>query len=90
MSKNLSLKLQDEIFEETEHVLRKVKRPRNAYINEAIHFYNKPFFNKDALFKKNISLKKKCPSPKPSITIEPYRIPLPVMIASEKSIGKKW
>ncbi len=41
MSKNLSLKLQDEIFEETEHVLRKVKRPRNAYINEAIHFYNK-------------------------------------------------
>lgn len=41
MSKNLSLKLQDEIFEETEQVLRKVKRPRNAYINEAIHFYNK-------------------------------------------------
>jgi hypothetical protein len=41
MSKNLSLKLQDEIFEETERVLRKIKRPRNAYINEAIHFYNK-------------------------------------------------
>lgn len=41
MSKNLSLKLQDEIFAETEKVLRKVKRPRNAYINEAIHFYNK-------------------------------------------------
>lgn len=41
MSKNLSLKLQDEIFEETEQVLRKVKQPRNAYINQAIHFYNK-------------------------------------------------
>jgi hypothetical protein len=41
MSKNLSLKLQDEIFEETERVLRNVKQPRNAYINEAIHFYNK-------------------------------------------------
>lgn len=41
MSKNLSLKLQDEIFEETEHVLKKVRRSRNAYINEAIHFYNK-------------------------------------------------
>ncbi len=41
MSKNLSLKLQDTIFEETEQVLRKVRRPRNAYINEAIHFYNK-------------------------------------------------
>jgi predicted transcriptional regulator len=41
MSKSLSLKVQDEIFEETERVLKKVKRPRNAYINEAIHFYNK-------------------------------------------------
>ncbi len=41
MSKNLSLKLQDAIFEETEKVLKKVKLPRNAYINEAIHFYNK-------------------------------------------------
>jgi len=41
MSKNLSLKLQNEIFEETERVLKRVKRPRNAYINEAIHFYNK-------------------------------------------------
>jgi hypothetical protein len=41
MSKNLSLKLQDEIFEETERVLKKVRRPRNAYINEALDFYNK-------------------------------------------------
>jgi len=41
MSKNVSLKLQDNIFEETEQMLQKVKRPRNAYINEAIHFYNK-------------------------------------------------
>jgi len=41
MSKSLSLKLQEEIFEETERVLKKVNRPRNAYINEAIHFYNK-------------------------------------------------
>jgi predicted transcriptional regulator len=46
MSKNLSLKLQDEIFEETERVLRKVRRPRNAYINEAVHFYNKLFVRK--------------------------------------------
>jgi len=41
MSKNLSLKLQDEISKETEQVLKKVKRPRNAYINEAVHFYNR-------------------------------------------------
>jgi len=43
MSKILSLKLKDEIFEETEGILKKAKRPRNAYINEAIHFYNKLF-----------------------------------------------
>lgn len=41
MSKNLSLKLQDGIFKETEQVLKKVKRSRNAYINEAVHFYNR-------------------------------------------------
>jgi predicted transcriptional regulator len=46
MSKNLSLKLKDEIFEETERVLKKIKRPRNAYINEAIHFYNRLFTRK--------------------------------------------
>jgi len=46
MSRNLSLKLKDEIFEETERVLKKVKRPRNAYINEAIHFYNRLFTRK--------------------------------------------
>ncbi len=43
MSKSLSLKLQDEIFEETEQVLSKIGRPRNAYINEAVHFYNRLF-----------------------------------------------
>jgi hypothetical protein len=43
MSKNLSVKLRDEIYEETEEVLGKINRPRNAYINEAVHFYNKLF-----------------------------------------------
>ncbi len=41
MSKALSLKLKDEVFEEVEKILQKNRRPRNAYINEAIHFYNK-------------------------------------------------
>ncbi len=61
MSKNLSLKLRDEIFEETERVLRKVKRPRNAYINEAIHFYNKLFARrilKDQLLKESAMVAK--------------------------------
>ena len=46
MSKILSLKLKDEIFEETEGILKKAKRPRNAYINDAIHFYNRLFTRK--------------------------------------------
>jgi hypothetical protein len=46
MSKMLSLKLRDEIFEETETILRKARRPRNAYINDAILFYNRLFTRK--------------------------------------------
>ena len=39
--KNISLKLEDAIFRETEEILVRVKKPRNRYINEAIEFYNK-------------------------------------------------
>lgn len=41
MSKNLSLKLRDEIFLEVEEILRQSRKPRNAYFNEAINLYNK-------------------------------------------------
>jgi hypothetical protein len=41
MSKALTLKLRDEIFSETEEILKKSKHPRNAYINEAVNLYNK-------------------------------------------------
>jgi hypothetical protein len=39
--KTLSLKLDDLVFEETEKVLEKLKKPRNRYINEALRFYNR-------------------------------------------------
>ena len=39
--KTLSLKLDDNIFNETEKVLTKVKKSRNRYINEAIEYYNR-------------------------------------------------
>lgn len=39
--KNLSLKLEDDIFQETEHIISKVKKNRNRYINEAVEFYNR-------------------------------------------------
>ena len=39
--KNLSLKLDDEIFLETEKVVEKLGTTRNRYINEALAIYNK-------------------------------------------------
>jgi hypothetical protein len=38
--KNLSLKMDDKIFLETEDILSKVRKNRNRYINEAVEFYN--------------------------------------------------
>ena len=39
--KTVSLKIDDSIFNETEKILARTKKPRNRYINEAIEFYNK-------------------------------------------------
>jgi predicted transcriptional regulator len=39
--KTLSLKLDDNIFNETENILTKVKKSRNRYINEAVDYYNR-------------------------------------------------
>jgi hypothetical protein len=39
--KTLSLKLDDNIFDETEDLLTKVKKSRNRYINEAVDYYNR-------------------------------------------------
>jgi predicted transcriptional regulator len=38
--KTLSLRLDEIIYEETEKLLEKIKKPRNRYINEALHYYN--------------------------------------------------
>ena len=53
MSKVLSLKLKEEIFEETEKIRKYVKVPRNAYINKALEFYNR-IHNRNILKKKLI------------------------------------
>jgi hypothetical protein len=39
--KTLSLKLDDVVYEETEQLLKKIKKPRNRYINEALQYYNR-------------------------------------------------
>ena len=38
--KNLSLKMDDAIFSETEKITEKISKNRNRYINEAVAFYN--------------------------------------------------
>ena len=44
--KNISLKMDDHIYGETEKILTKIKKPRNRYINEAIDYYNKIYQRK--------------------------------------------
>lgn len=39
--KTISLKIDDDIFKETESIIKKKKKARNRYINEALDFYNK-------------------------------------------------
>ena len=39
--KNISLKLDDSVYGETEKILGQLKKPRNRYINEAVDLYNK-------------------------------------------------
>ncbi len=39
--KTLSLKLDDNVFEETEKVVSELKLARNRYINEALTLYNR-------------------------------------------------
>jgi len=38
--KNISLRVDDEIFEDTEKMISQLKKARNRYINEALEFYN--------------------------------------------------
>ena len=55
--KTLSLKLDDNIFNETENVLTKVKKSRNRYINEAVDYYNR--INKRNLIAKKLARESK-------------------------------
>jgi hypothetical protein len=57
LMKNLSLKLEDDIFQETEKIVTKVKKNRNRYINEAIEFYNR--LHKRRLLSKQLSKESK-------------------------------
>ena len=55
--KVLSLKLKEDVFEGVENVVRKIRVSRNAYINEALAFYNK--LNKRKLLRKKLTKESK-------------------------------
>jgi predicted transcriptional regulator len=55
--KTLSLKLDDNIFEETEKIVAALHLPRNRYINEALNLYNQ--FNKRRVLKKQLQKESK-------------------------------
>jgi len=55
MSKLLSLKVKDDVFAETEDIIESIHKPRNAYINEALSYYNK--FMKRRLLRKQLKKK---------------------------------
>ena len=41
MSKAISVKLGNDIFEAAEETIKRLNMPRNAYINKAVEFYTK-------------------------------------------------
>ncbi|MEA1986519.1 MAG: hypothetical protein U9N76_03385 [Candidatus Marinimicrobia bacterium] len=57
MSKALSLKLKEDIFENVEEITKKIKIPRNTYINFALEYYNK--LNERKLLKKQLKKESK-------------------------------
>ncbi|HUH75302.1 MAG TPA: hypothetical protein VLZ75_12985 [Chitinophagales bacterium] len=55
--KTLSLKLDDQIFEDAEEMTSKLNLARNRYINEAVSIYN--LFNKRKLLKSQLAKESK-------------------------------
>ncbi|MCF1713355.1 hypothetical protein L0U88_01785 [Flavihumibacter sp. RY-1] len=51
--KTLSLKLDEDIFQEAEEIISKMNIARNRYINEAVSVYN--LFNKRLMLKKQLA-----------------------------------
>ena len=58
--KILSLKLDDEIFDEAEEITTKLKLARNRYINEAVSLYNQ--YHKRKILKKQLTNESKLTS----------------------------
>ena len=68
--KMLSLKLDEEIFRETEKLTLKLKKPRNRYINEALDLYNK--YNERMLLKRQLHKESKLVSDESSRVLKEF------------------
>ena len=55
--KTLSLKLNEDILQETDRMVKSIHISRNAYINHALNFYNQ--FNNRRILKKKLVLESK-------------------------------
>jgi len=55
--KNLSLKLNENILEETDRVVKSINTSRNAYINQALNLYNQ--LNRRRILKKQLAFESK-------------------------------
>jgi hypothetical protein len=68
--KTLSLKLDDNVFEETEKVVSELKLTRNRYINEALSLYNQ--FNKRQVLKRKLAKESKLVAPSSSEVLSEF------------------
>lgn len=68
--KVLSLKLDDDIYEETERMTDRMRIARNRYINEAVNLYN--LFNRRRLLKKQLERESRLTRPDSMETLEAY------------------
>ncbi len=50
--KTVSLKIDDSIFNETEKIITRIKKPRNRYINDALEHYNR--FNRKLMLQEKL------------------------------------
>ena len=57
MPKLLSLKVRDDVFQEVEDIIRRIKVSRNAYINDALSLYNQ--LNRKKFIKNQLELESK-------------------------------
>ena len=70
--KNISLKLNEQILNDTEHVLEELKTSRNKYINDAIAYYNK--YQKRRLLEKKFLLESKIVSQESMLVLAQFEL----------------